>query len=73
MLEGLMPPEKEAICVLMRKASELSPEDFKILNDAIADPRWAGAQLHAALAERGFSVHKDAIQQHRTKRCACAR
>lgn len=73
MLEGLVPPEKEAICVLMRKASDLSPEDFQILNDAINDPRWSGANLRAALADRGFRVHKDAIQQHRTKRCACAR
>ncbi len=72
MLEGLTPPEKEQLCVLMRKAADLDPADTKILIDAVADPRWNGAALHRALEQRGFKVHKDAINKHRNKACGCA-
>lgn len=73
MLEGLEPPVKENLCVLMKKAADLDKKDLQILLNALDDPRWEGAALTAALAERGFHVNKGAIQEHRRKACRCAR
>lgn len=73
MLEGLAPKKKEAICVLMSRAADLSPEDYKTLMDALADPRWSANGLSEALRERGFMVHKNAVSEHRKKTCPCVR
>jgi hypothetical protein len=73
MLEGLAPKGKDNICVLMSRAAELSPEDFQILMDAVADPKWSSNGLSVALHERGFKVHKNAVGEHRKKICACVR
>lgn len=73
MLEGLEPPVKENLCVLMQKAAELDKKDLQILLNALDDPRWEGRALTKALAERGFVLSKDAVQQHRRKVCRCAR
>lgn len=72
MLEGLAPKEKEALCYLMKKASELSSDDLKILMDALADPRWSSNALTTALRERGFVIHRGAVNMHRKKTCSCA-
>lgn len=73
MLEGLAPKSKEAICVLMSRATNLDPEDYQILIDAIADPKWSSNGLAVALRERGYKIHKNAVSDHRQKICACAR
>ncbi len=74
MLEGLQPKQKEALCGLMRKAAaELDADDYKILMDAIDDPRWTSNGLAEALRERGFQVHKNAVGEHRKGACICAR
>lgn len=74
MLEGIKPPQKEAVCYLMRKAaSDLDSADLAILNEALADPRWSSNALGTALNDRGFKINKGAINEHRTKKCACAR
>lgn len=73
MLEGLAPKKKEAICVLMSRAAELSPEDYQILMDALDDPRWSSNGLASALRERGFNIHKNAVGEHRKKICPCVR
>jgi hypothetical protein len=73
MLEGLAPKKREAICVLMSRAADLSPEDYQILMDALADPRWSSNGLAEALRERGFPVHKNAVGEHRKGICPCAR
>lgn len=73
MLEGLAPKQKEAICVLMRRAAELDKADFDILMDAVADPKWSSNGLAEALRNRGFQVHKNAVSEHRNKVCCCAR
>ena len=73
MLEGLAPKVKESICVLMSRAADLSPEDYQVLISALDDPRWSSNGLADALRERGFMVHKNAVNDHRKKVCACAR
>lgn len=74
MLEGLAPKEKEALCFLMKKATdELDDKDLKILLDAMADPRWSANGLTDALNSRGFIVSRGIIQKHKAKTCACAR
>lgn len=72
MLENLGEPE-DKLCQLGRKALKLSPEDFQILQNALADTRWQGATLARKLTENGFPVSKDTVNTHRKKQCACVR
>jgi hypothetical protein len=74
MLKGLTPPEKEYICAFIRTAvDKLDKDDYKILEDNLADPRWKHANLAQALNERGFKCYSDQIRLHRTGRCICAK
>jgi hypothetical protein len=44
MLEGLTPPVKERICAFMINAiDQLDKKDLQILQDNLADTRWAHA------------------------------
>jgi hypothetical protein len=73
MLEGLEPPLKDSVCIVARKAADLSKEDQQILETAFNDPRWTASSLVRALAERGFVVGDTALRKHLRKDCACAR
>jgi hypothetical protein len=74
MLEGLTPKTKEALCFLMKKATEeLSNEDLTVLLDALSDNRWSMNGLSEALSERGFHVTRGVLQRHKNKVCNCAR
>lgn len=73
MLEHLPEPIDKNICILMRKASELSAEDFQILEKALKDPRWGNDNLTNNLNQLGFKVQKDAVRRHRTEACICVR
>ena len=74
MLKGLTPPEKEYICAFIKTAGEkLDKDDYKILEDNLADTRWKHANLASALNERGFKCYADQIRLHRTGRCICAK
>lgn len=73
MLEGLKIPAKSRPCVLARKAAELSPEDRKILDEALEDPRWSTNGLRQALADRGFFIGDSGLRAHRTRSCTCVR
>ena len=73
MLEGLAPKTKDALCTLMVRATELSKEDYAILMEALESPLWTSNGLCDALRERGFSVSRGVISNHRKKVCACVR
>jgi hypothetical protein len=73
MLEGLAPKEKEKVCVLVRRAAELEPADREILMAAMVDPKWSSNALSIALRNKGFSIHKNGVQEHRMKNCPCAK
>ena len=73
MLEGLEPPLKDSLCIVGRRASELSGEDQKVLESALSDPRWTASALTRALNERGFAVGDTALRKHQRKDCACVR
>jgi hypothetical protein len=74
MLEGLAPKEKEALCFLIKKATdELTNEDLTILLEAIDDPRWSMSGLVDALTERGFKITRGVLQRHKEKKCNCVR
>lgn len=73
MLEGLTPPVKDSLCLIGKKALELSVEDQEVLEASLADPRWSSSGLQKALAERGFVVGETVMHKHRKKECACAR
>lgn len=74
MLEGLAPKTKEALCFLMKKAiTELSDDDLRIFNDALADTRWSDNSLSDALTSKGFIISRGVITKHKTGKCACAR
>ncbi len=73
MLEGLVPPINERLCIIGNKSAELSKEDLQILNDALANPLWTHNALAVELSRRGFQVGRDAINKHRAKGCLCFR
>lgn len=73
MLEGLEPPVKNTLCLIGRKAAELSDSDLQILEASLADPRWTTSSLTRALAERGFVVGETALRKHSKRECACVR
>ena len=73
MLEGLEPPLKSLLCIVGRKAADLSKEDQQVFETAINDPRWTVSALTRALVERGFVVGDTALRKHKRGECACAR
>ena len=73
MFEGLEPPKGNGLCLIGRKATELSEEDLQIFNDALDNPMWTTHKLLASLKERGFIVGYTSINRHRKKECTCAR
>lgn len=73
MLEGLEPPVKSTLCIVARKAADLSKEDQEILEAAMNDPRWTISALTRALVERGFVIGDTALRKHVREDCACAR
>jgi len=73
MLEGLEPPVKDTMCIIARKAADLSKEDQQVLETAINNPRWTVSALTRALVERGFVVGDTALRKHKRGDCACAR
>lgn len=73
MLEGLTPPQKEAICAFYKNAKEsLSIKDLKILDENLSDFRWQNVALAKALNERGFKCYDEQVRLHRSRKCACA-
>lgn len=73
MLEGLMPPQEEALCSFIRNAiDQLDKNDYQILQESLADPRWNHSALAYALTERGFKCYDDQVRKHRTGGCRCA-
>ena len=73
MLKGLTPPEKEYVCAFIRTAADkLDKDDYKFLEENLADTRWNHANLASALNERGFKCYADQVRLHRTGRCICA-
>lgn len=73
MLEGLTPPQKEAICAFYKSAKEtLSAKDLKILDESLADFRWQNVALAKALTERGLKCYSEQVRLHRTRKCPCA-
>lgn len=73
MLENLGVPEVKDVCSLMRKATDLSQEDFDILMDAVANPNWSPDKLATRLRQLGFEIAKETIRKHRNGECLCAR
>jgi hypothetical protein len=73
MLENLPKPRDLRLCIVARKSSELSQEDFDILEQALANPAWSNNGLADALTKEGFAVTENSIRKHRKGICACAR
>jgi hypothetical protein len=73
MLEELGKPNDDTVCSLMQEAAKLSPEDFKILTEALDDQRWGNIILARKLNSLGFKTSKGILFRHRSKECACAR
>ena len=75
MLEGLTPPKNRAVyCRIEQLLEDMTPEDKKILIDALANTgAWSANSLSSALRQRGVSVADTTITKHRNKTCACYR
>lgn len=73
MLEDLPVPTDKSLCLVATKALDLSPEDFRILQDALDNPNWPHSKLAEELKARGFHVGETVVRRHRLKTCACVR
>lgn len=59
-------------CSLSIAIAQLSEEDKKDLNIALADRlRYPGTSIAAVLRKRGISVSGPSVQRHRRKMCTC--
>lgn len=72
MLEDLALPAGKP-CKTAQKIAELSPEDQKILLDALENPRWSTHALRRELTQRGFIISDTSFRGHRNKECSCVR
>lgn len=72
MLEDLILPNGKP-CRTAKKMSELSPDDQKILQDALNNPRWSTHALRRELIQRGFIISDTSFRAHRNKECSCVR
>jgi uncharacterized protein (DUF2336 family) len=75
MLEGMTPPKNRAVyCRVDQLLADMTPEDKKILIDALANTSaWSANALSTALRQRGVSVADTTIAKHRSQACACYR
>ena len=75
MLEGIRPPENKAVyCKVSKLKDEISPEDYQILMEAIANHQlWPAKTLAKTLRERGLLLADTTISKHRNNQCACYR
>jgi hypothetical protein len=71
MFEDMKMPLKERLCIIGVKASDLSKEDVKILNEALDNTLWAAGSLSEELTRRGFEVGRGSVEKHRKKICLC--
>jgi hypothetical protein len=72
MLEGITPPQREAICRMMSAATQLlDDKDLKIFVEALNNPLWSAGALANAVTDRGFLVSTKQIQVHRRGSCPC--
>lgn len=62
-------------CVVARVMSELSPDEQKDLEAALADPGVMHVAIARALINRGHDVgaHGKSVASHRKAQCGCAR
>jgi hypothetical protein len=73
LLDDLTPKKIVHPCLVRTVAGTLDPSDATIFVEAVVNPAWSFAGLEAALAEKGISVSRFAIKQHRTKLCSCGK
>lgn len=73
MLQGLQPPQKEALCPLMVRVAKLDKKDAEAVIGYLADPRWTNSALSDALTKNDFPISETPLWRHRAGRCACAK
>jgi hypothetical protein len=73
LLDGLTPPIKESRCPIAKIKRTLTEEDAKLLEDAIANPKWPAAVLAVELHNRGISLTRFNIMDHRKGMCQCSK
>jgi hypothetical protein len=71
MLENLKKPQRESSCIVRSILYKLSPEDYQILTDALADSSWSAQALATGLRENGIIVAPNSIIRHRKGGCSC--
>jgi len=70
-LSDLALPSLEIKCAFAKLLDTLDKEDRAILEDALANPRWANRSLVEELQKRGFATSRDSLTHHRNGRCKC--
>jgi len=60
-------------CKVRTIASELDPNDAKILLEAIDNPRWKIEPLRDALKAKNIEISSGTLKTHRTKACSCSK
>ena len=71
MLEGLSLPKKVFSCRIRTLKDSMTPDDQKILEDAVMNPEWPYKTLSNELLKRDVKVSDTALKHHREKRCSC--
>jgi hypothetical protein len=69
-------PSQGPTCTLRRVLAllaEESPDEHAALRAALADRRYTGRQIAAALRAEGFEVSSITVNRHRRRECACPR
>jgi len=70
-LSDLVLPDAVRLCAFAKLVETLDKSDRKILEDALADARWANRVLVDELGLRGFKTSRDSLTAHRNGRCLC--
>lgn len=71
MLENLKRPERVTTCAVRTILYKLSPDDYVILTDALADQLWSNDALARGLADNGLTISPNSIKRHRAGLCSC--
>jgi len=74
LLDDLEPKPVIHSCIVRRTIASLEASDQTILEEAVADStRWSSAALSSALKEKGISINRTSLTDHRKGACSCSK
>ena len=70
-LDDLTPPNNTNRCAVFVAKTDLDEQDKDALETAVNNPKWPAATLAVALKQKGITINRWAIADHRRKICKC--